>query len=58
MVSVLFGLLSVALGVWALWLWRVDVLNLLKGLLPLCLTLSGAIAIVMGIVGMKKNEKD
>jgi hypothetical protein len=61
-ISFLFGLVSVAAGLWSLWIWRAYVVLCLKGLLPLSLIFSGLAAILMGLENLsdfkRSSKKD
>jgi hypothetical protein len=49
MLSAIFGLGAVALGLWGMWTWSVDLIHFLKGLLPISLFFAGIIAIIAGL---------
>jgi hypothetical protein len=49
MVSLVFGIFAVVLGIWGMWVWRVDLIYFVKGMGPLSLFLAGVIAIIAGI---------
>jgi len=64
MVSLIAGIVSVILGFIGLGVWRYDLVNVLRGTIPLLLVLGGLIAIYGGytsiqdrIEGKKEEEK-
>lgn len=59
MVSIVGGLISIALGILALitWLWRV--VELIQGLIPIVLIAGGIVALVAGMSMVKEqNQKE
>ena len=49
MLSAVFGLLAVLLGLWGMFTWGSDLIHFLKGIIPISLFFSGLIAIVAGL---------
>lgn len=56
MVSVVFGILAVILGVVGIHRWTGDLIHFLKGMLPVALMISGFIAIVAGGSSRKRKS--
>ena len=54
MISILLGLLTVALGGYGVYLWFGTLLTVLKGLLPISFVCGGIIAIIAGLSSLKK----
>jgi hypothetical protein len=55
MLSAIFGLGAVALGLWGMWLWSVDLIHFLKGVLPISLFFAGIIAIIAGLSNLSSK---
>lgn len=58
MISVLVGLVFIAVGVWGLALGWDIFLKALKALLPVSFILGGLVAVVFGLSGMKRKKDD
>lgn len=56
--NTVFGLIIIALGLWALSVWWWSVAEFLRGLLPVVLIVFGLIAIGAGISKNKKDNSD
>ncbi len=58
MLSIFIGLVTAGLSLWGLIHWRVDLVVVLKGLLPLCFLMGGIIAVIAGasVLGGKRSE--
>ena len=52
MISMLFGVIAAALGVWGTFVWRNEFLAMAKGLLPISLFFSGVVAAIVGLSGL------
>jgi hypothetical protein len=46
-VKILLGIVLIALGLWGIWTWRLDVLTLIKGSIGFVLVLAGVISIAI-----------
>lgn len=57
MPSIMFGLLSVALGLLGLSAWWWSVVELVRGVLPLALVFVGVLALAAGVTGLRKDGK-
>ncbi len=55
MMAVVLGAMTTALGVWGLWIWRVQFLIFARGALPISLIIAGVMAVVAGLAGTKKR---
>ncbi|MBF0560736.1 MAG: hypothetical protein HQL37_01720 [Alphaproteobacteria bacterium] len=55
MPGIIAGLLAVALGLWGMTVWWWDVVDLLRGLVPIVLILVGVLALAAG-VSVTRNE--
>ncbi len=53
MLSIIFGLLFMALGVWGLVSWWPDFVLVLKGLVPSLIVCGGFLAVVAGITSIR-----
>lgn len=51
MISFLFGMVSIALGVWGVLVWHGEFITVLKGLLPVSLFFAGIVAVISGLAG-------
>ena len=49
MISMLFGIVAAACGLWGIFTWWNELLLLLKGLLPISLFFSGIVALIVGV---------
>ena len=60
MVSVIFGLLAVAFGLWGLTVWWWSVAEVLRGVVPIVGILLGVLALSSGVskVRLEKDIKD
>jgi hypothetical protein len=56
MVSVIFGMLAVILGTFGMRRWSGDLIQFLKGMLPIALFISGIIAIIAGSSSRKHKS--
>jgi hypothetical protein len=54
MMSIVLGLLSIALGVSGVWHWWGDCASVLRGLLPLSFVCGGLVAVLAGISSFRK----
>lgn len=57
MMSVLLGLVATALGFCGAWVWRVEFVDVLKGLLPVSLFFAGLFAVIAGLSSLSKHGK-
>ncbi|MBF0448115.1 MAG: hypothetical protein HQL67_07950 [Magnetococcales bacterium] len=56
MANIIFGLVSLALGLWGVSVWWWSIVELLRGLVPICLILLGLVAIGAGVTRMRENR--
>ena len=56
MLSAIFGLGAVFLGLWGMHIWGVDVINFLKGMIPISLFFAGIIAIIAGFSNLSTKR--
>ncbi|MBF0447320.1 MAG: hypothetical protein HQL67_03880 [Magnetococcales bacterium] len=56
MANIIFGLVSLALGLWGVSVWWWSIVELLRGLVPLSLILLGLVAIGAGVTRMRGNQ--
>ena len=49
MLSLIFGLVTMALSIWGLILWRAEFVFFLKGVLPVCFLMGGVVAVIAGL---------
>lgn len=54
MPTIVFGLLSIALGLWGLSIWWWSVVELLRGLVPLVMLVLGLVALGAGVTKMRE----
>lgn len=52
MLSVFIGLITTGLSLWGMFLWRQDLVVVLKGFLPLCFLMGGIVAVIAGASSM------
>ena len=57
MISIIFGLLAIGLGLWGATAWHHELLFVFKGLFPLSLVLAGCVAVVMGIASRSTSRR-
>ena len=55
MPSIMFGLLTVALGLWGLSAWWWSVVELLRGILPLALVFVGVLSLAAGVSTLRRD---
>jgi len=58
MLTTLVGFLVMAGGVWGMFTWRIELMLVLKGLLPLCFFFGGLVALIVGLAAMKSGEQE
>jgi hypothetical protein len=49
MLSALFGLITILLGLYGMWRWHAELLAFLKGIGPMSLVFAGIVALVAGL---------
>ncbi|MGN7612219.1 magnetosome protein MamI [Magnetococcales bacterium HHB-1] len=52
---IVFGLIAVALGLWGLSVWWWSVVEALRGIIPILLTLIGLVALGAGVTNMREQ---
>jgi len=50
-ISALFGIIAMALGLWGTVVWRHEFLTMVRGLLPVSLFFAGLVAVITGLSG-------
>ncbi|MBF0621343.1 MAG: hypothetical protein HQL54_05400 [Magnetococcales bacterium] len=55
MLTIVFGLVALALGLWGLSAWWWSVVEILRGLMPIVLTLLGLVAIGAGVTRIRES---
>lgn len=58
MPSIIIGLLALSLGLWGLSVWWYSVVELLRGLVPLILVLTGMLALMAGVTRIRTEKHD
>ena len=56
MVSVLFGLFAIGLGLIGMFSWPGDLVHFMKGMIPISLFLAGVIAVIAGLSSQGKRS--
>ena len=56
MLSAIFGLGAVVLGLWGMWTWGTDLVHFIKGMLPISLCFAGIIAIIAGLSNLSPKN--
>ncbi len=49
MLSLIFGLATMAVSLWGLFHWRTEFIFILKGAVPVCFLMGGVVAVIAGI---------
>jgi hypothetical protein len=49
MLSAFLGMLVSVASLWGMWMWRDELMLVLRGLLPLCFFLGGLVAVIAGL---------
>jgi hypothetical protein len=57
MLSIIFGLVAVTLGLSGVWLWHRDFMVVMKGLFPVSLLLAGIVAIIVGAANLTSPRR-
>ena len=56
MLSALFGLAAILLGLWGMWIWGIDLIHFLKGMIPISLFFAGLIAVIAGLSNLSPKN--
>ncbi|MEO5377235.1 MAG: hypothetical protein H7832_05560 [Magnetococcus sp. DMHC-6] len=57
MANIVFGLISMALGLWGLSVWWWSIAEVLRGIVPILLILLGLVALGAGITRMREQTQ-
>jgi hypothetical protein len=56
MLSAIFGLGAVVLGLWGMYTWGLDLIHFLKGMIPISMFFAGIIAIIAGFSSLSSKR--
>ena len=58
MLTTFVGLLVMLGGFWGMYTWRIELMLVLKGLLPLCFFFGGMVTLIVGLSTIKSGEHE